>query len=117
MWIHERGMSLHLLDLDQEIESPLKHDLLYSRYSIGLCQEDSKYRLEVGRKSWKDIRLELHSPEIIGSIDSEGIISEILKSHSCFPTLSEKARKILDASIFNIDIFLTCERSKYHKSS
>lgn len=40
MGVEKGRMSLHLFDLHEVVESSFEHDLLYSRYSFRLGQED-----------------------------------------------------------------------------
>ena len=52
-------MSFHLLDLDEPIESSFKKDFMNTRHTISLREEQGKWRLEIGRKSWINIGLEI----------------------------------------------------------
>lgn len=81
-------MSFHLFDLDEPVESALVDDFFESADSLGLRQEDSEWRLEIGRKSREYIGLNTDGLERVDrSVHSEDIISQILISNSYLQTL------------------------------
>ncbi len=57
MRIHDCHMPLHLLDLDEPVQTTLEEDFMDTRHPICLSQEDREGGLKIRRKSWKNIRL------------------------------------------------------------
>ncbi len=63
MRIHDRNMSLHLLDLDEPVESSFEEDFMDARHAICLCEQKGKWGLEISGESRIDIGLEICGPE------------------------------------------------------
>ena len=59
MRIHDRNMSLHLLDLDEPIEPSFEEDFMDTRHAISLREEEGKRRLKISRESRIYIGLEI----------------------------------------------------------
>lgn len=115
--VHKCGMPLHLIKLYKEVQPRFEHDLLNPGNPLGLSQKNPEYGLEISGKSWKDIGLELHGPQVFGSIDPERIIAEILESDSCLLALHEETCQVMNPGIFNVNIILARKCPKNHKCS
>ena len=63
MGIHDRDVSLHLLDFDEPIQTSLEEDLMDARHTICLREEEGEWRLEICRESRIDVCLEIGTLE------------------------------------------------------
>ena len=118
MRVHKSWVTFHLLQFYEEIETSFEHDFLYSGNSFCLRKEDAKYRLKICREARKNICLKrLDGLEMFTSIHTKYILSSIFKSYAYFFTFHEKACQSRYTRMVDIDILLTCERSKYDKCS
>jgi hypothetical protein len=110
-------MSAHLLYLDEIIQSSFEHDFLDTTDTICLRQKNRKWRLKIGWKSWKNIRLDIYWSELLASVYSKSVSSEILECDTDFSTFLEKNSEVIYPSMMNIDIFSTTECSENNKGT
>lgn len=115
MRIHDSDMSLHLLYLDEPIESSLEENLMDPRHTICLSEEEGKRGLEIRRKSWVDIGLEIGWPETRARvIDRDDIFFSVEREpYSDVLTLPEKCGEVRYPSMFYPYRRFRCEGTQY----
>lgn len=110
-------MSLHLLDLDEPIEASFEEDFMDTGDTLSLGEEECKWGLEIGWKSWKYIGLERDRSETRARIVHDDLIAILMEieSDSCFVTFFEKGSEITDTCVFDGDTWFGCESSEHNK--
>lgn len=119
MGIHDRYMSLHLLDLDEPVQSPFEENLVDTGHAVCLCEEQCEGRLEISRKTWIDVGLEIGTLEARTRIVNGDHISfsvEII-ADSRLLAFPEKCCQIRDPRMLDLHMWLSSECAQYDKCS
>lgn len=115
MRIEQRWMSFHFLDFHEKVQTSFEHDFLDAGNAFRLREEDGENGLEIGREAGEYVGLNpFYGFEVLRApVYAKRVVSEILKPYANFLALSQKAPKVSDAGVSDIDELFGCECRKH----
>lgn len=119
MGIHDGDVSLHLLDLDEPVETSLEEDFMDTRYTFSLSEHQCKRRLEISWESREYVGLDVGRTETCTRVVyGYGVMFMIeIIAHTRIFTLTEECSEIRYTSSLDADRWFCCEGTKYYEGS
>lgn len=117
MGVENRCPSFQEFKFSKPTKARFKQNLMNSRITLRLSKEYRKRRLEIRRKTGKNIRLKFYRCKLSWSIDTHSCLINHIITSSCGTKGIEKHTKMTHLNSTYINVFLTHESCNDHIST